>query len=277
MPGSNARALDKARALPADGLIFDLEDSIAAEAKSVARAQIAVALAEGGYGRRECVLRVNGAGTPWHSDDLRFAARQPVDAVLLPKIETGEELRAAAAALTEAGAPETLALWCMMETPLAFLRAEAIAAASPRLSAFVVGTEDLAKDLHARPRSDRLPFLTALGIAVLAARAYGLAVLDAVYRDFRDNEGFATECRQGRDLGFDGKTLIHPDQIAAANAIFAPSAEEIDMAQQVIAAFDAAVATGKAVATLDGRMIEALHAAEAGRILALHAAIAARG
>ncbi len=273
MPGANMRAMEKARGLKADGLIFDLEDSVAPDAKDGARTQIAAALAQGGYGRRERILRVNGAGTPWHGEDLRFAATLPVDGVLLPKVEGAEDVRESDAALAAAGAPPRLSFWCMMETPRAFLHAEAIAAASDRLAGFVVGTEDLAKDLGARPRPDRLPFLTALGIAVLAARAYGLAVLDAVYRDFNDDEGFAALCRQGRDLGFDGKTLIHPRQIPIANAAFAPDAAALDEARRVIAAFDSAAA-GQGIATLDGKMIERLHVDAARQLLALAARIA---
>ena len=204
-----------------DSVIFDLEDSVAPGAKAAARDHVAAALASG-YGRRETVLRVNAAGTPWHGEDLAFAATLSVAAVLLPKVEGGEDVRTADAALTAAGARPGLALWCMMETPRAFLAASAIAASSQRLAALVMGTEDLGKDLRARSIPGRAPFVTALGLAVLAARAYGLAALDAVYRDFNDASGFAAECQQGRDLGFDGKTLIHPDQIAAANAAFAP-------------------------------------------------------
>jgi citrate lyase subunit beta/citryl-CoA lyase len=277
MPGVNARALDKARGLDTDALIFDLEDSVAPEAKAAARAQIAAALKQGGYGKRECVLRVNGVGTPWHDEDLRFAAGLPLDAVLVPKIENGEAMRAVDTALGAAGAPPNLALWSMMETPRAVLHAEAIAAATPRLAALVVGTEDLAKDLGARSRPDRLPVMTALGIVMLAARAYGLAVLDAVYRDFEDDEGFAAECRQGRDLGFDGKTLIHPRQIAIANAVFAPDAAALEEARAIIAAFDAASAAGRGVATFKGRMIEKLHVDGARRLIALAAAIEADG
>jgi citrate lyase subunit beta/citryl-CoA lyase len=275
MPGANARPREKARGLKADGLIFDLEDSVAPDAKVPARTQIAVALNAGGYGRRELVLRVNGAGSDWYRDDLRFAATLPIAAVLLPKVESAADVTAVEAILAGAGAGPGLALWCMMETPLAFLHAEAIAAATPRLAALVIGTEDLGKDLRARARPDRLSFMTALQTAVLAARAYGLAALDAVYRDFNDAAGFAAQCEQGRDLGFDGKTLIHPAQIDIANKIFAPSAGEIDEARALIAAFDAAMAAGKGVATLNGRMIEKLHVEAARDCLALAAAIAA--
>ena len=275
MPGVNARAMEKARNLKADGLIFDLEDSVAPEAKVGARAQIAGALREGGYGRRELILRVNGTGTEWHADDLRFAATLPIHGVLLPKVEHAEDVRAAEAVLAGAAAPPDLALWCMMETPLAFLHAEAIASATKRLAALVMGTEDLGKDLRAQQRPDRLPFMAALQLCVLAARAYGLAPLDSVFRDFADAEGFAAQCGQGRALGFAGKTLIHPKQIDPANSAFAPSAEELAEARQVIAAFAAASATGKGVASLNGRMIERLHVEQASRLVALNEAIVA--
>ncbi|MGH7035082.1 MAG: HpcH/HpaI aldolase/citrate lyase family protein [Stellaceae bacterium] len=276
MPGGNARAMEKARDLAADGLIFDLEDSVAPNGKEAARVQIAAALARGGYGGRERLLRVNGAGTPWHDADFRFAAMLPLDGVVLPKVGDAREVRDSETALAASGAPAGLALWCMMETPRAFLHAEAIAAASDRLAGLIIGTEDLAKDLGARARPDRLPFIAALSIALLAARAAGLCALDAVYPDFNDDDGFAAQCRQGRDLGFDGKTLIHPRQIAAANAAFAPEAREIEEARHVIAAFDAAETAGRGVAMLDGKMIERLHADAARRLLALAAEIAER-
>jgi citrate lyase subunit beta/citryl-CoA lyase len=194
----------------------------------------------------------------------------------LPKVENAEQVGAAETVLAGAGASPDLALWCMMETPLAFLHVDAIAASTKRLAALVMGTEDLGKDLRARPRPDRLPFTTALGMCVLAARGYGLAALDSVYADFADDEGFAAQCQQGRDLGFEGKTLIHPRQIETANAVFAPSAEELDEARQVIAAFEAAKAAGKGIATLNGKMIEVLHVEASRRVLALAAAIAER-
>ena len=199
-----------------------------------------------------------------------------MDAVLLPKVENGEGVHATMTALESAGASSSLALWCMMETPFAFLNAQAIASSSPRLAALVIGTEDLGKDLGARPRPDRMPFLLALQTCVLAARAYGLAPLDAVYRDFNDDEGFVASCRQGRDLGFDGKTLIHPRQIAIANMEFGPSVAELDEARAVIAAFDAATAAGKGVAIFQGKMVEKLHVEGARRLLAVAAAIAER-
>lgn len=276
VPGANARALEKARDLAADALIFDLEDAVAPEAKASARAQIAAALKERGYGERECVLRINGTGTPWFDEDIAFAASLALDAVLLPKTDRAEDLHKLEAMLSSAGAPDSLSLWCMMETPRAFLHAETIAAATKRLAVLVIGTEDLAKDLGARARADRMPLMTALGLGILAARAQGLAVLDAVYRDFTDDDGLAAECRQGRDLGFDGKTLIHPRQIAIANSVFAPDAAELDEARQIIAAFDAAAASGRGVATLKGKMVERLHVDAARRLIALAAAITAR-
>jgi len=269
MPGSNPRALEKGRNLPADGLILDLEDAVAPEAKASARAIVAAALAQGGYGRRELILRVNALDTPWGRDDLAAAATMPIDVVLLPKVESAERVRLSLSLLDSLGAPERLAVWCMLETPLGILDAREIAAASPRLAAFVLGTSDLTKDLHAVATRDRLPLVTSLGLAVLAARAHGLAILDGVHLDLSDDEGFAVSCRQGRELGFDGKTLIHPKQIAAANAAFAPSTKEIEWSRRIIAAHAEAVAAGKGVVLVDGRLIENLHVENALRIAAL--------
>lgn len=274
LPGNNARAQKKAQTLPADALIFDLEDSVAPEAKSAARRQVAAALEAGGYGKRELVLRVNGAETPWQDEDLRLAATLPIDAVLLPKVTGADDVLAAEALLPRPGAA-AIALWCMMETPRAFLHADAIAGASPRLAALVFGTEDLGKDLRSRAGPDRAPLMTAMQLCVIAARSYGLDPLDSVSPDFKNLEAFAASCRQGRDLGFVGKTLIHPDQIAPANAAFAPSAEELAAARRVVEAFAAAEAQGRAVASLEGRMIEKLHAEAAKQVLDLAAAIAA--
>jgi citrate lyase subunit beta/citryl-CoA lyase len=275
LPGNNARAHEKARALPADALIFDLEDSVAPDAKAAARTLIATALKAGGYGRRALILRVNGAATPWQDDDLLFAATLPVDAVLLPKVTGADDVLGAEAVLAGPGAKQRLALWCMMEVPLAFLRADAIASASPRLEALVMGTEDLGKDLRTRVKPDRASLMTAMQLCVLAARAHGLDPLDSVLPDFKNLETFAAACRQGRDLGFAGKTLIHPNQIAAANAAFSPSADELAEAQRVVDAFTVAKAEGRSVASLDGRMVEHLHAAQAQQLLDLSAAIAA--
>jgi citrate lyase subunit beta/citryl-CoA lyase len=269
MPGSNPRALEKARSLPADGLILDLEDAVAPEAKESARAIVTAALAEGGYSDRELVLRVNAMDTPWGHADLAAAATMPIDAVLLPKVESPDRVALAVSLLDAFGAPERLAVWCMLETPRGILYAREIAAASPRLAALVLGASDLAKDLHALPTRDRLPLITSFSLAILAARAHGLAVLDGVHLDLADDEGFAAACRQGRELGFDGKTLIHPKQIAAANAAFAPSCEEVEWSRRIIAAHSEAAAAGKGVVLVEGRLIENLHVENARRLLAL--------
>jgi len=275
LPGNNARAHEKARALPADALIFDLEDSVAPDAKVAARAQIAASLKAGGYGKRELILRVNGAETQWRDDDLRFAVSLPIDGVLLPKVTGADHVLAAEAVLAGPGLKQRTALWAMMEVPLAFLRADAIASSTPRLQALVLGTEDLGKDLRTRAMPDRATLMTALQICVLAARAHGLDPLDSVLPDFKNLDAFAAACRQGRDVGFAGKTLIHPNQIAPANEAFAPSAEEIADAKRIVDAYAAAKAEGRAVAALDGRMIEQLHADTAQQVLDLAAAIAA--
>jgi citrate lyase subunit beta/citryl-CoA lyase len=275
MPGSNPRALEKARTLPADCLIFDLEDAVAPEAKAGARAQVAAALQAGGYRPRETIVRVNGLATPWGHADLAAAARAGADGVLIPKVESADMVRQAMAVLDAAGAPADLALWCMMETPRAMLDAAAIAGASPRLGALVMGTADLAKELHAAHTPLRLPMITALGLCLLAARACGLAILDGVSLDLQDDDGFAAACRQGRELGFDGKTLIHPRQIEPANQAFAPAAAEIAQARRIIEAHEAATRAGKGVVVVDGRLIEALHVAEARRQVALADMLAA--
>ncbi len=275
MPGSNPRALAKASALPADGLILDLEDAVAPDAKEAAREQVRAALRAGGYGRRETVVRVNGLATPWGHADLVAAASAGADAVLIPKVESAAIVRQALTVLDQAGAPPDLPLWCMMETPRAMLHAAEIAAASPRVAALVMGTSDLANELHAAHTPLRLPLLTALGLCLLAARACDLAILDGVYLDLDDEAGFEAACRQGRELGFDGKTLIHPRQIEPANRVFAPSADEIARAQRIIAAHDEALRQGKGVVVVDGRLVENLHVAEARREVERAAAIAA--
>ena len=269
MPGSKPRALEKARTLPADGLIFDLEDAVAPEAKESARAIVAAALAEGGHGGRELVLRVNAIDTPWWQADLAAAATMPIDAMLLPKVESPDRVALSVSLLDTFGAPETLAVWCMLETPLGILYAREIAAASPRLAALVLGTSDLTKDLHALPTHDRLPLITSLSLAILAARSRGLAILDGVHLDLSDDDGFAASCRQGRELGFDGKTLIHPKQISAANAVFAPTPEEVEWSRRIIAAHSEAAVAGKGVVLVEGRLIENLHVENARRLLAL--------
>ncbi|CAB3864577.1 CoA ester lyase [Achromobacter mucicolens] len=275
MPGANARALDKARTLDADALILDLEDAVAPDAKEQARTQVAAALREGGYGRRECIVRVNALDTPWGLDDVRAIAQAGAHAVLLPKVESPAQLAALAQALDAAGAPAGLPLWAMAETPLGFLRLDAIAGGHARLAAIVVGTSDLVKDLHARHTPSRDETLLARSLAVMAARAHGLAVLDGVHLDLNDDAGLQDACRQGRDQGFDGKTLIHPRQIAAANAAFAPTPEELDTARRRLEAWTAAQAEGMGVAVVDGALVENLHAQEAERVLALAQAIGA--
>ena len=277
MPGSNPRALEKGRGLSADGLILDLEDAVAPDAKAAARTTIREALAAGGYGRRELVVRTNALASPWGYDDLVMAATSGADAVLLPKVESADTVRQAESVLHAAGAPDGLAIWCMMETPLGMLRAAEIAGASPRLGALVMGTSDLAKDLHAAHTRDRLPMITSLGLCLLAARAHGLAILDGVHLDLDDEEGFAHACRQGRELGFDGKTLIHPKTIAACNTAFAPSADEVAHARRIIDAHAAALAEGKGVVVVDGRLVENLHVESARRLVALADAVAAMG
>ncbi len=277
LPGSNPRAIEKARALSADALIFDLEDAVAPEAKEAARRNTAAALTAGGYAPRELILRVNGLGTAWGHADLAIAATLPIDAVLLPKVESAELVRLAIEMLDTLGAPPQISVWCMIETPLGVLRAAEIAGASPRLGALVLGTSDLTKELNARETRDRLPLITALGLVLLAARAHGRAVLDGVQLDLADAAGFAASCRQGRDLGFDGKTLIHPSQIDAANAAFAPSEDEIARARRLVAVYAEAVAAGTGAIRHEGRLVEALHVEAARRTLALAAAIAERG
>jgi len=276
MPGSNARALDKARGLAADVLILDLEDSVAPDAKAAARGQVLAALAAGGYGGRELMVRVNGFDTAWGRADLTALATAGADAVLLPKVESAAAVHQAVATLAAAGAPESLAVWCMMETPRGMLRAAEIADAGPRVGGLVMGTSDLAKDLHATHTRDRLPMITALGLCLLAARAAGIAVLDGVYLDLADEAGFSEACRQGVELGFDGKTLIHPQQIGPANRAFAPSTAAVAWSRRIIAAHAAAAAAGQGVVLVDGKLVENLHVEEARRLVDLADAVTAR-
>ncbi len=274
MPGSNARALEKGRELPADGLILDLEDAVAPDAKAAARDQIAAAVKAGGYGRREIVIRVNGLDGAWGEADVAMAAESGAAAILLPKVESAEQVQALDRLMTQEGAPSGMAIWCMIETPLGVLRSAEIAAAGGRLACFVMGTSDLAKDLQASHTRERLPMLTSLALCVLAARAYRLAILDGVHLDLNDDAGFAESCRQGRELGFDGKTLIHPKTIEAANRAFAPSEAELEFSRSVIQAHAEAVAAGKGVVVVDGRLIENLHVENARRLVALAEGIA---
>lgn len=276
MPGSSPRALEKARGLPADGLILDLEDAVAPAAKDEARARVVEEVRRGGFGHREVVVRVNGLATPWGPADLAAVARAGADAVLLPKVERPDEVRAAEAALHAAGAPDDLPLWCMVETPRGVLAAQSVAAASPRVACLVAGTSDLVKDLRARPSPGRAEVLTALSLVVLAARAEGRAALDGVHLDLDDEAGLEAACAQGRDLGFDGKTLVHPRQLEAANRAFSPDPAEVERARRVVAAHAEAEAAGKGIAVVDGRVVEALHAAEARRTVALAEAILRR-
>ncbi|HET6436482.1 MAG TPA: CoA ester lyase [Anaeromyxobacter sp.] len=275
VPAANARALEKARGLPADVVLVDLEDAVAPASKEGARAQALSAFATDGW-RAERVLRVNGAETSWGEGDLSAAARSGADAICLPKVESPEAVRAAALALDRAGGPPALALWAMIETPRGVLAAKEIAFATPRLACLVAGTSDLVKELGARHTPARAEVLTSLSLLLLAARAARLCALDGVWLDLADAAGFEASCRQGRDLGFDGKTLIHPGQLEAANRVFAPSPEELSAARRVLAAHAEAVAEGRGVTVLDGRLVEALHVAEAERILALGEAIARR-
>ncbi|OCB36286.1 citrate lyase [Mycobacterium malmoense] len=269
LPGNKPRALEKGKALPADVVIFDLEDAVGPDAKADSRATVCEAISSGSYGRREVVVRINGLDTEWHDEDLAAAAGSAADGVLVPKVESGDQVRTLAATLDRLGAPEGLRLWVMMETPRSFLRAEEIASASDRLAALVIGTNDLVNDLHGLHVSGRAPVLPALGLAVLGARAAGKVILDGVFNDITDEDAFRAEARQGREMGFDGKTLIHPAQIGLANDVFGPSQRELSDARKVVAAYEEARATGASVITVDGRMIESLHVRNAERILAL--------
>ena len=273
MPGANARALEKAQGLPADMLILDLEDAVAPDAKDAARDRVCAAAASGGYGGREVVVRINGLDTGWGHADLPAVARCGADAILLPKVESADQVRHLEALMADCGAPDDMAVMCMIETPMGVLHAEEIAASGPRLSCLVMGTSDLAKDLQARHVPARAPLLPALGLALLAARAHRLAILDGVSLDLGDDAAHEAACRQGRDLGFDGKTLIHPKQIAAANRAFAPDDAEIAWSRRIIAAHGEAEAAGAGVVLVDGKLIEALHVEEAHRTVALAEAI----
>jgi len=273
MPGSNARALEKARELPADGLILDLEDAVAPDAKAMARDQVRKTLQKGGFGDREVMVRINGLDTRWWVDDLHAVADVRPDAVLVPKISDPHQLQDLAARIVDMGTDPHIRVWAMMETPLAMLNVGEIAAAAldseTRLAGFVMGTNDLAKDTRARIVPGRAPMLPWLTNSIAAARAYGLDILDGVYNDLGNAEGLAEECRQARDLGFDGKTLIHPQQIDACNAAFSPPPEEVEMARKMIAAFDLPENRDKGVIQIDGRMVERLHAEMARRTVAI--------
>ena len=275
MPGSNARALEKGRTLAADALILDLEDAVAPDAKELARGQVVEAVKAGAYGSREIIVRINPLDSPWGHDDLTAVAGCGADAILLPKVETAAMVHDLEMQMVGAGAPDGMGIMCMMETPLGMLHAEAVAGASERVSCLVMGTSDLVKELQASHTDARLPVLTSLGLCLLAARAFGLAIVDGVHLDLADDEGFAEACVQGLELGFDGKTLIHPKTIAKANEIFAPSADEVDFSHRVIEAHAQAGAEGKGIAVVDGKLIENLHVENAKRLVALAGAIEA--
>jgi citrate lyase subunit beta/citryl-CoA lyase len=275
MPGANDKALEKAKGLPTDAIIFDTEDSVAPDMKAVAREKVAAAVASGEYGRRELTIRVNSIETEWHADDVRSAAAAGPSAVVVPKINSAADVASVEALLESAGAPDHTMIWAMLETPAAVERAVEIATSSERLAVLVMGTNDLAKELRAGLVPGRHPLLWGLGRCVNAARFAGKVILDGVYNDVRNPEGFAVEAAQGAEMGFDGKTLVHPSQVEPANEAFAPSADEIEYSRRVIEAFEAGVAEGKGVITVDGKMIENLHVDNARRALAMDDAIRA--
>ncbi|WP_436796358.1 HpcH/HpaI aldolase/citrate lyase family protein [Actinospongicola halichondriae] len=274
MPGANERALEKAKGLAADALILDLEDAVAPNAKAEARDRVCAAASSGEYGNREIAIRANGLDTDWHADDVAAIAAAGPDAIVVPKINSVDDVRSVESALDAAGAPTHTKIWAMVETPIAMLHAEAIAGSSDRLTVLVMGTNDLAKELRAEHVPGRQPLLTGLGLCLLAARATGKVILDGVYNDIKDDAGFLDECRQGRQMGFDGKTLIHPSQLDPCNQVFAPSPEAVGAAKEIIAAFEEAEREGRGVVTVNGRMIENLHVDEARRTLAQADAIA---
>lgn len=277
MPGANERALEKAKGIDADALILDLEDAVAPDAKEEARARVCAAVQSGEYGYRELAIRVNGIGTQWHDADIAAAAAAGPDAVLVPKVNSAEEVLQLVAALEAAGAPEKTKLWAMIETPIALLHAEEICAAHERLTVLVMGTNDVVNETFGLHVPGRTPLvLTALSLSLLAARAAGKVIIDGVFNDVKNLDGFDAEARQGREMGFDGKTLIHPGQVEPANVAFAPSDADIEHAEAMIAAFDEAKAAGQGVVTFNGKMVEELHVRDAHRILAFASAIASR-
>jgi len=273
MPGSNARALEKAKMIPADALILDLEDATAPDAKEMAREQVCEAVKGGGYGMRELIIRVNALSTQWGYQDIAAASRSGCDAILLPKVESADAIRHMEAIMIANQAPESMRIWAMMETPRSVLSCERIANASPRMECLVMGTSDLAKELDCTHTRERLPMITSLGLCMLAARAYGLTVLDGVYLDLGDEDGFRYACRQGADLGFDGKTLIHPKQVGPCNEVFTPRPEDVEWSRRIIAAHSEAAAKDEGVAVVDGKLIENLHVESAERLVAMAEAI----
>jgi citrate lyase subunit beta/citryl-CoA lyase len=273
MPSSNERALEKARTIGCDGLILDLEDAVAPDAKAAAREAAAAAAASGEYGRRTVTIRVNGIGTQWHDDDIVAAAQAGPAGVVVPKVDSAAEVRSLVAALEKAGAPDHTRLWAMVETPEAIFNVRELAAASDRLAVLVMGTNDLVKELYAEHVPGRAPLLTALSLSLLAARAAGVMILDGVYNDVKDTEGFRAECRQGRELGFDGKTLVHPGQVDDANEAFAPSEQAVEDARGILRAWEDG--RGSGVVTYRGKMVENLHVESARRTLTIADAIGA--
>ena len=276
MPGANDKALEKAKTLPVDAIIFDTEDSVAPDMKEVARGKVAAAVQSGEYGNRELTIRVNGLDTQWFEDDLRSAGAAGPSAVVVPKVNSAADVARIESILESVPGAENVKIWAMLETPQAIENAVEIATSSERLVVLVMGTNDLAKELRAGLVAGRHPLLWGLGRAVNAARFAGKVILDGVYNNVKDPEGFAVECRQGAEMGFDGKTLVHPTQVEPCNEIFAPSEDEIDYSRRVIEAFEAGIAEGKGVITVDGKMIENLHVDNARRALAIADAIAAR-
>jgi len=273
VPGSNQKAQKKVRTLPVDGVILDLEDAVAPESKASAREQIVAALAEGNFGNREVIVRVNGLDTPWGAADVTAIATAGADAVLFPKVECAADVLTAIDALAVAGAPADLPIWVMAETPRGILNIEQIAASHPQLKLIVMGTSDLAKELRVRHTHAREGLVTALSLCVLAARCHGLDILDGVHLDLGDSEGYRFVCHQGRNMGFDGKTLIHPSQVAPANEIFGVSRAEVETAHEIIAAWDEAQSAGLGVCLVKGKLVENLHVEEAQRVLALAAVV----
>jgi citrate lyase subunit beta/citryl-CoA lyase len=280
MPGSNARAIEKAKTLAADGVIIDLEDAVAPDAKVAARKQVADAVKAGGFGAREVFIRINGIDTEWHAEDLHDAGRAAPDGIVVPKISSSEQLEQIGRRLLDMGVDHKTRVWAMIETPIAIFNVKDIAAAAKdsetRLAGLILGTNDLAKETGAKFVPGRAPMLPWLATCILAARAYGIAILDGVYNDLSNAEGFLSECEQGRDFGFDGKTLIHPNQVEPCNAVFSPSEDEVAQARKIIAAFDQPENKGKGVVSLDGRMVERMHADIARKVVAVADAIAAR-
>ena len=281
MPGSNARALEKAKTLAADGVILDLEDAVAPDAKAAARDSVTAAVKAGGFGAREVFIRTNGLDTPWFADDLTAAMAAAPDAILIPKISNSEQLELIAQRMLSTHAAHRTRIWAMIETPAAIFNVRQIAAAAKdaetRLSGFVLGLNDLAKETRARQVPGRAPMLSWIATCILAAREYGIDILDGVYNDISNTQGFDDECAQARDFGFDGKTLIHPNQIEPCNAVFSPPPDEVALARRMIAAFDMPENSDKGVVQIDGRMVERMHAEMARRTVAIADAIAARG